>query len=239
MARKSNKTAHVLNLLSGQEAQDMPEGAEPDKIKPEKNEPEKTVPSEPIAPPNISIIDSTVTEADPVSDLIREALEKDLEAEASAEPLTEVQTDSPAELRTDSPAELKTDTPTELKTDAPTELKTDAPTDAPTELQTADSTDAPAEDTFQLVNVMQEIVEDKIIYFMKQFDVCCCSRCRADTIALTLSGLPSRYIVVDKAAVRPLISFYTNRYISQITVEAVKACTQVKENPRHQDSPEI
>lgn len=95
--------------------------------------------------------------------------------------------------------------------------------------------EAPAqpEPDYVILNVMQEVVKDKIIYFMKQFDVCTCDRCRADTIALTLSGLPARYKVVDKAAVAPLVSFYASRLISQVTVEALKACTEVRENPRH------
>ncbi len=89
------------------------------------------------------------------------------------------------------------------------------------------------EPDYVMLNVMQRIVEDKIIYFMKQFDVCTCPRCKADTIALTLSGLPAKYKIVDKFAVDPLVSYYTSRLISQVTVEALKACTQVKDNPRH------
>ena len=54
------------------------------------------------------------------------------------------------------------------------------------------------EPDYVMLNVMQRIVEDKIIYFMKQFDVCTCPRCKADTIALTLSGLPAKYKIVDK-----------------------------------------
>lgn len=89
------------------------------------------------------------------------------------------------------------------------------------------------EPDFARVNVMEAIVNDKIIYFMRQFDVCTCDRCVADTCALTLSGLLPKYIVTTPAAVDPLLSFYTNRYISDVTVEATKACMVVKDNPRH------
>lgn len=92
---------------------------------------------------------------------------------------------------------------------------------------------AEPEPDYVMLNVMQRVVEDKIIYFMKQFEVCTCARCKADTIALTLSGLPAKYKIVDRFAVDPLVSYYTSRLISQVTVEALKACTQVKENPRH------
>lgn len=86
---------------------------------------------------------------------------------------------------------------------------------------------------FAAVNVMEHIVNDKIIYFMRQFEVCTCSRCRADVTALTLNGLMPKYIVTMKTAVDPLLSYYTNRLISDVTVEATKACMIVKENPRH------
>lgn len=89
------------------------------------------------------------------------------------------------------------------------------------------------EEDFAAVNVMEHIVNDKIIYFMRQFDVCTCSRCKADVIALTLNGLRPKYIVTMKAAVDPLLSYYTNRLISDVTVEATKACITVKDNPRH------
>lgn len=89
------------------------------------------------------------------------------------------------------------------------------------------------EPDFAAINVMEHIVRDKIIYFMRQFDVCTCDRCKADVTALTLNGLMPKYIVTMKAAVDPLLSYYTNRLISDVTVEATKSCMIVKENPRH------
>lgn len=89
------------------------------------------------------------------------------------------------------------------------------------------------EPDFVRLNIMEEIVKDKIIYFMRQFDVCTCDRCVNDTIALVLNGVLPKYIVTTPAAVDPLLSYYTNRLISDVTVEATKACMIVKENPRH------
>lgn len=102
--------------------------------------------------------------------------------------------------------------------------------------QTVSQTAAPEpepEPEFAYLNIMERIVEDKIIYFMRQFDVCTCGRCKADTIALTMNGLMPKYIVTTPAAVDPLLSYYTNRLISDVTVEATKACMIVKDNPRH------
>lgn len=114
----------------------------------------------------------------------------------------------------------------ELTEEPEPELQTEQ-AESVSELQTEPESD------FAAINVMEHIVRDKIIYFMRQFDVCTCDRCKADVTALTLNGLMPKYIVTMKAAVDPLLSYYTNRLISDVTVEATKSCMIVKENPRH------
>lgn len=298
MARKSNKTAHVLNLLSGQDTNEEPE-KEPEKskeskatVEADKVEAETTVKTDkpeaeaapvpvkpqsapPEVPSNISIIDSGAKEADPIAERIHEELLKELEQEqetlpeevkaseppiaeklkaepvvpaveeskeeASAVPVVEepkqetsaVPITEEAEVKTPEIKEPKIETPQSPVAEAP--AKAPAPQKEPEEevLELSPEPPAEPEPDYVMLNVMQRVVEDKIIYFMKQFEVCTCDRCKADTIALTLSGLPAKYRIVDKHAVDPLVSYYTSRLISQVTVEALKACTQVKENPRH------
>lgn len=278
MARKSNKTAHVLNLLSGQSANEEPE-KEPEQPQEEKKEEKaerkaegaaadttpapEPVPAKaqaaslsPEVPANISIIDSTAKEAEPIARRIHEKLLKELESDnaalfeeekipaseevkaaaapssASEEPITEAAPSSTAE-------EQRAESSPSSVIEKP---KTEAPALREPEEEILDLSPEPAavpeppaepEPDYVMLNVMQRVVEDKIIYFMKQFEVCTCDRCKADTIALTLSGLPAKYRIVDKNAVDPLVSYYTNRLISQVTVEALKACIQVKDNPRH------
>lgn len=190
MAKRSNKTAHVLNLLAGNDAK---------KDVSEQDKTSSSAASPAAAPQNISVIDTTSD--DPVSNLIQQQLSAEFENQS---PDTSEQTDAP----------------------------NPEPETIP-EAEPAGEPEAAPKPAFVLVDVMREIVEDKIIYFMRQFDVCTCDRCVADTIALTLNGLAPKYIVVDPDALPPLLSFYTNKYIVDITVEATKACAAVKENPRH------
>lgn len=283
MARKSNKTAHVLNLLSGQSTNEEPEEKETEQPQEEKKEEKaKTKADEaaadttpapepapakaqaaslsPEVPANISIIDSTAKEADPIAERIHEELLKELRLEENSSS-EEEQIPEAEELPSPVAAEPKAETSSsavaaepeaetssstvaeETKAEDTTEKpKTEAPALQEPEEEVLDlSLESPAapeppaepEPDYVMLNVMQRVVEDKIIYFMKQFEVCTCDRCKADTIALTLSGLPAKYRIVDKNAVDPLVSYYTNRLISQVTVEALKACTQVKDNPRH------
>lgn len=89
------------------------------------------------------------------------------------------------------------------------------------------------ERSFAVVNVMEHLVRDKAEMYMKQFGNCTCSRCVEDTIALALTNLPAKYVVVNKDTISPLLNFYEKRYAGQITVEITKACIKVKESPRH------
>lgn len=86
---------------------------------------------------------------------------------------------------------------------------------------------------YRFVNVMEYIVKDIAIDYMKKFDMCTCERCVVDTIALTLTYCSAKYIVVDSHSVSPLLNFYSNHYLGDVTVELTKACIKIKENPRH------
>lgn len=240
MARKSNKTAHVLNLLAGNDAkkEDTLEQKAPAATPESENIPSPSDASEPLVPTpavntpasSVSVIDSN--EPDPVADLIHDKLLDELNAE----------------LKTDEPEQDAI--PNTFLDEINDELKESEPVMDPASFQHPEAPLQPEpepepqpepepepqsepEPDFVRLNVIERIVEDKIIYFMRQFDVCTCDRCVADTITLTLNGLSPKYIVTAPYAVEPLLSFYTNKYISEITVEATKACMIVKENPRH------
>ena len=227
MTRKSNKTAHVLNLLSGHDTKKEPEkeletdvkkDADPiseqdsqpkDAQQPHPDpEPTEKIPRGKISvpdSPSVSIIDQT--EKDPVAEQIQANLFQEFQKEHDMNP-----EESQKESREKEPEAEPVAEPESTIVSEPE-----------------------PEPEFVRINVMERIVSDKIIYFMRQFECCTCEKCIADTIALTLNGLPPKYIVTEPAAEAPLLSFYTNHFISEITVEATKACMTVKETPRHKN----
>ena len=242
MAKKSSKTTHVLNLLSGHDTKKEPEIVQPQSAE----------------TPAVSIIDTT--EKDPVAEQIQENLLHELEKETEAVPETKPESEieatpevqqaeatpeiqqapqPEATQQTAAAPEVQQAPQPEATQQAAAAPETTQQTAAIPEVQqvpqpeTAQQTVAAPEPEFVHVNIMEEIVRDKIIYFMRQFDCCTCDRCIADAIALTLNGLMPKYIVTDPAAKDPLISLYTNRFIPDVTVEATKACMIIKENPRH------
>lgn len=292
MARKSNKTAHVLNLIAGHDAaKDAAETIDNTESQnavpsPETEKAADTAPAAAsAAAQGISVIDTT--EEDPVADLIQQKLSHEFQPqdeqqkaeETGTAPETASQSEAASKPESDPTVEdtpaLET-TPAAEDTPAPETIPAAETSIQPESVMTAASEPAAApaaetalppdhtpepehtpqqetstitEDTpqpelspapepepepdFVRLNIMEEIVKDKIIYFMRQFDVCTCDRCVNDTIALVLNGVLPKYIVTTPAAVDPLLSYYTNRLISDVTVEATKACMIVKENPRH------
>ena len=292
MARKSNKTAHVLNLIAGHDAgkDDADSANTPNSgtasAKAEQTaaqQPAQAAPAASAAPQNIAVIDTT--EEDPVADLIQQKLSNEFEQQANpqdaqapetgavsvGEPSSDtvpthgnVPDDAPSPVSASEPEPEAVTVSNTEPDDAPSPVSASEPEpeavtvsetkpdDAPSPVSASepepeavtvsetkpDDASSPVsasepEPDFVRLNVMEGIVKDKIIYFMRQFDVCTCGRCVNDTIALTMNGLLPKYIVTTPAAVDPLMSYYTNRLISDVTVEATKACMIVKDNPRH------
>lgn len=184
----------------------------------------KTAPEEPIEP-------IAETAASPAPDTDISPVSQTAQPETSSAPIAE---STPETAETDPTEETVTAEATAVPDNA-SEVQqpvSQAAAPEPTPELTPEPEPTP-EPEFAYLNIMERIVEDKIIYFMRQFDVCTCDRCKADTIALTMNGLMPKYIVTTPAAVDPLLSYYTNRLISDVTVEATKACMIVKDNPRH------
>lgn len=288
MARKSNKTAHVLNLLaaghdSAKNSSEETEHTEPS-VSQSAEAPASEAPS-PVKAPEASVSVIDTTEHDPVADLIHQKLLEELEDETIHIPEPEsIAEPEPNELRIPTPEAISEPEPKTFQIPEPVlesepevfqipepipesepevfqipepdselthfsepeadTIQTPESVPEPEALQAAEpqAADEPnpqpaaaaePEPDFVTINVIERIVRDKVIYFMREFDVCTCDRCKADTIALALNGLPPKYIVTMPAAVEPLLSFYTNKYISTVTVELTKACIAVKENPRH------
>lgn len=235
MARKSNKTEHVLNLLSGHDTKtETAEETEASALKtspaaagsPSKDTPEAAVPQA------VSVIDTT--EEDPLAELIQNRLSDEFDKQLSGETVNrEPETAAePENTAIPEPAAEPENTAIPEPVAEPETTQSVAKPEAAVS-NTIPAPEPEPEPDFVPVNVMERIVKDKIDYYMDQFEVCKCDRCRADAIALTLTGLQPRYIVTSPAAVDPLLSYYTNKYNTDVIVQSTKACMTVKEKPRH------
>lgn len=302
MARKSNKTSHVLHLLAGEEP--VPEAEKGEKDEPESTaQPQKTAPEPEPESPEISIITAGSSGDDPLSDLIKDELEKetvepprDMETPVNREPIPDLQEETTEEEFTAEIPESETSLSKDPETHAPEPVTSAAETPEPETLEpeepespepetlaaealepeiskaeikdnsegknetdhsgeNEDKSSPPSEqvesaehlnallypdnskdsDTvhYRFINVMEYVVTDMVVDYMKKFGMCTCERCVVDTTALALTLCSAKYIVVDKNTVSPLLNYYANKYTGDVTVALTRACTMVNENPRH------
>lgn len=107
---------------------------------------------------------------------------------------------------------------------APAPVPTPAPVPAPVHEE---------EHRITCLNVMQELVEEKVDKYMKMFGLCTCPRCRVDVVALALTSLPAKYVVVHEHEATPMLTVYEGRYNTAVIAQIMWACRKVLENPRH------
>ena len=207
MAKKTNKTNHVLNLLSGAEEQETQDTAMPKE-----------------AESKVRIV--TPNEEDAVAADVQQLLEEELMQEEMA---LKEQKEKEQQMEEERAAEEEAEATdeTESAADAGVEPEPSA------EAEVKETEPEPEAPPYLLVNVMESIVDDKIDYYMDKFNVCRCARCRADVKALALTHLEPKYVVVDTSGISAFLSLYTNKFSSEVLFHLGQACMQVLENPRH------
>lgn len=84
-----------------------------------------------------------------------------------------------------------------------------------------------------VVNVAEVIANEKIEEIMKKMDVCCCSRCKADVLALALNSLPTKYVTSDAGKQYIQLNSYKRQFETDVAAALIKACLIVKASPKH------
>ncbi len=86
---------------------------------------------------------------------------------------------------------------------------------------------------FSYVNIMQFLVEQKVDKYIKMFGLCNCPRCKLDVMALALSKLPAKYIIIASNEAKPMMSVWEGRYNTAVISQVMWACKTVMDNPYH------
>ncbi|NCC16728.1 MAG: hypothetical protein EOM28_10325 [Clostridia bacterium] len=93
--------------------------------------------------------------------------------------------------------------------------------------------ETPSASAFHYVNVYERLVLERMEEFQTLFEVCTCARCTADVIAIALTNLPAKYIVTDNTCTIPLLSFYREKFKTSVATQLSSACVKVKQKPSH------
>lgn len=221
MAKKTNKTSHVLNLITGSQPPVASSGeTQPSSSASGETQQEGSAAEEPVRVPsaNVTVVDPR--EEGKLAEEIQKNLIQELEKEQ-----TEEQAEQPGEQeeQSEEQSEEQTEQP---KTNAGTPVQKE-----PEQQEEQKQEDGPS---YRVVNIMEEILTPELILdALKSNDTCTCSRCQADVKALMLTRLPPKYIVADNTTVPMLLTFYRNKFRVAVLSQSMRACMEVKEHPRH------
>ena len=227
---KSNKTAHVLNLLTAPETEggsvavQTPEGD----VAPRETAP-ASAPTHGLVPPILEVARSNDEQ---LSEQIRSALEEELLADAGRSAAPEVAEEAADIEDSLSPAEPE-EPAVEPAPPAPVQETPPPVEKAPAAPPRSALCETPTEDALSYFNVMQALVEEKAPRYIQMFGLCSCPRCVADVKALTLNHLEPKYVTMRHADRIPMLTVYESRYGAAIFSQLTHACKTVMDFPRH------
>ena len=233
MAKKTNKTSHVLNLITGSQPPVASSGeTQPSSSASGETQQEGSAAEEPVRVPsaNVTVVDpreegklAEEIQKNLIQELEKEQTEEQAEQPGEQEEQSEEQTEEQSEEQSEEQTEEQTEQP---KTNAGTPVQKE-----PEQQEEQKQEDGPS---YRVVNIMEEILTPELILdALKSNDTCTCSRCQADVKALMLTRLPPKYIVADNTTVPMLLTFYRNKFRVAVLSQSIRACMEVKEHPRH------
>ena len=233
MAKKTNKTSHVLNLITGSQPPVASSGeTQPSSSASGETQQEGSAAEEPVRVPsaNVTVVDpreegklAEEIQKNLIQELEKEQTEEQAEQPGEQEEQSEEQPEEQSEEQSEEQTEEQTEQP---KTNAGTPVQKE-----PEQQEEQKQEDGPS---YRVVNIMEEILTPELILdALKSNDTCTCSRCQADVKALMLTRLPPKYIVADNTTVPMLLTFYRNKFRVAVLSQSIRACMEVKEHPRH------
>lgn len=241
MAKKTNKTSHVLNLITGSQPPVASSGeTQPSSSASGETQQEGSAAEEPVRVPsaNVTVVDpreegklAEEIQKNLIQELEKEQTEEQAEQPGEPEEQSEEQTEEQPEEQTEEQSEEQSEEQTEEQTEQP---KTNAGTPVQKEPEQQEEQKQEDGPSYRVVNIMEEILTPELILdALKSNDTCTCSRCQADVKALMLTRLPPKYIVADNTTVPMLLTFYRNKFRVAVLSQSMRACMEVKEHPRH------
>ena len=241
MAKKTNKTSHVLNLITSSQPPVASSGeTQPSSSASGETQQERSAAEEPVRVPsaNVTVVDpreegklAEEIQKNLIQELEKEQTEEQAEQPGEQEEQSEEQPEEQSEEQTEEQSEEQSEEQTEEQTEQP---KTNAGTPVQKEPEQQEEQKQEDGPSYRVVNIMEEILTPELILdALKSNDTCTCSRCQADVKALMLTRLPPKYIVADNTTVPMLLTFYRNKFRVAVLSQSMRACMEVKEHPRH------
>ncbi len=221
MAKKTNKTSHVLDLLTNGTSQEA-----------------GSSPSRTAIPKKVTVVDEN-SRNNRLSEQLLNSLSEELGQEVPLEEETQAPAPqaAPAEEQASEPQAEQSPQPDAETAPAENTEPEPQPQDIPQPNSVSELRSKFGdrdEVNFHFLNVMEELLlQQDLEDILATHDVCTCRRCQADVCALALTALPSKYVVISKTSLSPVLNYYENKFKIAMLTELNKACAIVRETPHH------
>ena len=84
-----------------------------------------------------------------------------------------------------------------------------------------------------LVNLTEKLVTEMVDDVMAKTNVCTCSICKNDVLALALNSLSQNYVTSDAGKQYLQLDIYKKQHETDVLAALIKACVRVKASPKH------
>lgn len=84
-------------------------------------------------------------------------------------------------------------------------------------------------------NVVEIIANEKVADMMYRMDMCTCSKCTCDVLAIALNSLPTKYVTSDAGKQYIQLNSYKRQFETDVEIALMRACLTVKESPNHDE----
>lgn len=95
-----------------------------------------------------------------------------------------------------------------------------------------------ANQEYRLINVVEIIARENVLNMMDRMEMCTCSKCICDVLALALNSLPTKYVTSDAGKQYIQLASYKKQFETDVEIALMKACMTVKDAPNHDDQAE-
>ena len=89
------------------------------------------------------------------------------------------------------------------------------------------------EDGIILINIVEELVTDRIKELSDKFQMCQCEQCMLNACAIALNALPPKYVSSTMGALLSQLEASKVENQTSIDVAIIKSLQKVKKNPMH------
>jgi competence protein ComFB len=84
-----------------------------------------------------------------------------------------------------------------------------------------------------LINLSEVLTKELLPSVMERMDVCTCPVCTGNVLALALNTLPTKYVTTDEGKQYTQLEVYKRQNELDVIAALTRACVRVKESPRH------